>query len=160
MAEGDYFWRVSAITGKPGPVKPVKQEGFLFPGTILSRCWTPSDGEIVEYKDGPPLIVFTWEPHRLAESYILELSDRSDFSKVLKRIDSRVVNFSYQWEGSMKPGDSKTLYWRVTATGGPRGWQGRRSDSSHFIVKRGDRLDPPRLVYPDRWEKHEPVARR
>ena len=148
MAEGDYFWRVSVIHEKTGTRETSETRRFSVSLDNPFALLGPPDGEILEYKDTPPLIVFTWEPHRLTASYILEISDRSDFSYVLKRIDSRVVDFSYQWERSMKPGESKTLYWRVTATGGPRGWRGRRSDSSHFILKRGDRLDPPRLVYP------------
>jgi hypothetical protein len=148
MTGGDYFWRVSAVNRETGSRETSETRRFSVSMDDHFALLAPGDGEIVAYKDAPPWIIFTWEPHRLAESYILEISDRSDFSNMLKRIESRVVNFSYQWEGNMKPGDSKPLFWRVTATGGPRGWPGRRSDSSHFIVKRGDRLDSPRLVYP------------
>lgn len=148
LPEGNYFWRVTAENPEAGARKTSETGCFSVYRDDHFALLSPSNGESVEYKDGPPLIAFTWEPHRLAALYILELSDRSDFSKIVKRIDTRVVNFSYQWERGMKPGDRATIYWRVTATGGPGNWQGRRSDVGRFIVKRGDRLNPPRLVYP------------
>jgi hypothetical protein len=148
MPEGDYFWRVSAVDRETGTRETSGTGRFSVSRDDSFALLGPPDGEMVKYKDAPPMVVFTWEPHRLAESYILEVSERSDFSVLLKRIESRVVNFSYQWERRLEPGEGKTLYWRVTAAGGPRGWPGRRSDSRRFMVKRIDRLNQPLLVYP------------
>jgi hypothetical protein len=148
LTEGDYFWRVSVNNPENGTRETSETRRFAVSRDDPFALVSPSDGEVVEYNNRPPLIIFTWQPHRLAGSYVLELSEKSDFSDVLKKIDSRVVNFSFQWDKGMKPGERRTLYWRVTATGGPRSWRGRKSESSRFIVKRGDRLMPPRLVYP------------
>lgn len=149
FAEGEYFWRVSVQDDERGTGETSETRRFSIcrddPFSLLS----PSKGETIEYKNEAPMITFAWEPHPLASSYALEVSERKDFSNLIKRIDSRIVNFSWQWKNTLKPGKGVTLYWRVTAAGGPGGWKGKRSDTGHFTLKRSDRLQPPRLVYPE-----------
>lgn len=148
LPEGDYFWRVSVKNAKHGPRETSETRRFAVLKDGPFALLGPAEGEIIEYKDEPPLINFTWEPHRLASTYALEISDRGDFSRIVKKIDSSVVNVSYPYDRSMNPGDDVKLYWRVTAIGGPQSWQGRKSDSRRFIVRRGESVKQPKLVYP------------
>jgi hypothetical protein len=153
MPEGDYFWRVSA-KNREGVKREISEtRRFTVSRDASLKLLNPSDGETVEYADEPPLIAFTWEPHRLASSYALELSDRNDFSRIIKKIDSKAVNFSCQWDQNLRPREARTFYWRVTAGGGPKNWPGKRSTGRHFIVKRTDHLTPPRLVFPTDGKK-------
>ncbi|MBN1497309.1 MAG: hypothetical protein JXA07_11105 [Spirochaetes bacterium] len=148
LPDGNYFWRVSLKNPENGMREVSETRRFAVFRDSAFALLSPSDGEQLEYKIDPPLIMFTWEPHKLAGAYRLEISDRRDFSRLVKNIDSRVVNFSWQWERDRDAGQATELYWRVTATGGPKGWPGRRSEVRRLTVKRVDRLRPPRLVYP------------
>ncbi|MBN2078930.1 MAG: hypothetical protein JW838_08185 [Spirochaetes bacterium] len=153
LPEGEYYWRVSLPD--PEASSRVTSETGRFAVTVdgTFALLSPADGGTVEYGNAPPLIPFLWEPHPLADSYLLEISEVRDFSNVVARIDSRVVNVSYRWKRALKPGEEVLLHWRVAARGSTQGWRGRRSGTGRFVVRRIEALTPPRLVYPADGEK-------
>jgi hypothetical protein len=148
MPEGNYYWRVRLAGGEPGT--PVSSETRTFSVTRDSpiRLYSPANGETLEYSVNPPLVAFTWESGRLASQYVLEISESEDFSRPLKKFESRTDNFSYQWERDMKPGSSRTYYWRVKAGNRALKWTGITSATSSFKIKKSGELSPPVLVTP------------
>ena len=161
LPEGNYYWRVSA--GDPHTSQTDRSEPGRF--SVLKDdplvLKTPPDGEMLDYSSERPFLNFSWEPHLVAASYRLDISDREDFSAIIKSIDTRVVNVSYQWEKDILPGKAGTYYWRVSTGRDIPGWGGRTSVARSFSIQRTRRITPPQLVSPrDKMKICRPCAAR
>lgn len=150
---GDYFWRVSRNDPATGRRATSETRRFSVIQDSPLKLLNPQDGEVVEYVDELPSIGFSWKEHRYADSYTLEVSEKSDFSQRLMNIDSTVVNYTREWEWDVDPGSVKTYYWRITAKNKRLNWPGRMSSAGHFHLKKVDRLNRPVLVAPRDREK-------
>ncbi len=148
VPRGNYFWRVSAIDRRNLAPELSETGRFTVIGDGPLVLLAPADGEIMDYTSERPLIVFAWETHPIASSYSLELSDRPDFSSVVKKIHSRVVNLTCQLEQEMMRGKTRTYYWRVSAGRDLPGWGGRTSTIRHFSIQKTGAIKPPQLVSP------------
>lgn len=148
VPRGAYYWRVSATD----PVSKMSERSETGRFTVLRDgplvLLAPVDGEILDYAIERPRIVFAWEPHPVASSYRLEISERPDFSGTVKRIDTRVVNLACQLDREVMRGRARTYYWRVSAGRDLPDWTGRTSDVRRFSIQRTGAITPPQLVSP------------
>jgi hypothetical protein len=152
LPDGSYFWRVSATDqhtkttdrSVPSRLMILKDD----PIVLLS----PPDGKILDYASERPFLNFAWEPHRIASSYKLEISESADFSSILKKIDTRVLNLSYQWERDLSLG-VHTYYWRISAGRDLADWRGRTSAVRSFSIHKIRNINPPQLVSPGDYKK-------
>lgn len=110
---------------------------------------TPRDGDIFEYSTAPPLIQFSWSRVPGVGSYLLEIADKADFSHMVKRVRSRVVNFSYRVDGRDGAASVRKLYWRVTAKKGSPDRVAKDGRAYSFTIIKKAATEPPKLVSPD-----------
>jgi hypothetical protein len=161
LPDESYFWRVSVNAS--GALKTERSEPGRF--TVLRDgpvvLLAPADEEMLDYAAERPQIVFSWEPHPIATSYRLEISDRSDFSNIIRKFDTRVVNLTCPWERDVPPGGVRTFFWRVSAVRDGGDWNGRTSDLRSFSIQKVRKLYPAQLVSPrDRKKICRPCADR
>jgi hypothetical protein len=145
---GSYYWRVSATdphTTKTDISEPCRLSILKDDPIVLLN---PPDGEVLDYTSERPSLYFSWEPHRIASSYRLEISETADFSGNIKKIDTRVVNVTYRWEKDFAPARVGTYYWRVSAGQEQPDWQGRTSTARSFSIQKIRNITPPQLVSP------------
>lgn len=118
FAEGIYYWRVQGA-----PLADVRKFRIIrLPVVQLQR---PAAGESLTLS-GSPFAVFSWTESRLAESYILQISPSSDFSKDVTEKTLRRTSVSL-------PLPAGTYYWRVEARGALSG-SNRTSEVASFHV--------------------------
>ncbi len=141
ITEGRYYWRVSALSRENISSTSITASLTLIkPLPIVAL--TPSAGEVISGR--PSSINFSWRDPNSGDSYLLEISDRSDFRSIKQSIMSTasVVELKTPVEGD--------YFWRVLL----KDSSGRivtQSSTREFVIP--GELKTPELVYPKDNEK-------
>ena len=144
LPEGSYFWRVSALKG----------ENSSGSSTVLPLVITkpveivtvhPERGQIL-YKR-PEVINFRWNDPNKGKKYLVEISEKNDFRKIIMRLESDAGSVTGETPGA------GAFFWRVLLKDGS-GKVIAKSAASGFSIPA--ELRAPVLITPGQNEKVVP----
>jgi len=107
IATGTYFWRIEGIDAGGIPHASAERS-FIITDAEKITTVSPADGGIVSVTDNRDTVQFTWNDPNRGRMYRLELSDKSDFSRILSSHASTATSLS---AAGIPRG---TFYWRVS----------------------------------------------
>lgn len=124
LPEGKYYWRVSAFNGSiTSGYSEIAMLRVTRPATIFALF--PHDGAVLPER--PAEIKYTWNDPNNGSSYIVEISDRSDFRNIKQSLESSVAGIT-----AVSPGVG-IHYWRVRLVD-EKGFPVARSAATEFSI--------------------------
>lgn len=112
---GTFFFSIQSLgkNGQPlAPSTPARRLDYIFKVPLAQpQLLAPPEQMTFFYQDQKDSqIEFSWNPVRQADSYILQISQDAEFSKIVDAQVTSQTNFSF------RPRVQGKLYWRVKAT--------------------------------------------
>lgn len=138
LAEGNYFWRVSALSGGEISATSVTAPLHLIrPVQIIAV--SPLPGAVLS--DKPANVKFAWRDPNNGGRYTLEISDRKDFRNIKQRQQSSIP------ETEIKSPGEGNFFWRVILKDSSEHTIAQSSANEFFIP--GDLRTPIQLIPKD-----------
>ncbi|MCB1201251.1 MAG: FecR domain-containing protein [Leptospiraceae bacterium] len=140
LSEGNYYWRVRA-RGKTASEDQTSETRRIsvYPNLPIAAM-TPAQNQNFSYQNEPVAVTFSFTKNSLANSYILQISEKADMSN--PRTETLLTNF---YTAKFSEG---TYYWRVSAKV-PEGAQNISTELRTFKVIKNTALQPPQLRSPN-----------
>ncbi len=104
LPEGNYYWRVSALSGDESPTTSITALLLLI-GPLQIIAVNPASGVVMFNK--PDTINFSWRDPNNGEKYLVEISDSSSFRNIKQSRESTVQELHME-----SPGKGN-FFWRV-----------------------------------------------
>lgn len=144
IPEGSYFWRISALRGE---IRSDKSDpaSLVITKPVQITLISPQAGTIL-YKR-PEVINFAWKDPNQGEKYLVEISERNDFSRLSMSLESDLHNVTGESPGA------GSYFWRVVLKD-KTGKIIARSPASDFSIPA--ELRAPVLIIPKDNEKIMP----
>jgi hypothetical protein len=104
IVEGEYYWRVSAKRGRSSSERS-DTALLLITKPVQIALMSPQAGTVLYRR--PEVINFMWRDPNKGEKYLVEISERSDFSRLSMSLESDLQNVTGESPGA------GSYYWRV-----------------------------------------------
>ncbi len=104
---GVYYWRLSAVNRASGKTEYSESRKLNIIYSAPVKPFSPTQGESVAYFLSNSSVAFSWSENEMASGYILEVSDKSDFSNILQTVDTPMQRIALE---NIEPG---VYFWRV-----------------------------------------------
>ena len=104
IPEGSYYWRISAFRGKTGSEKS-ETALLLITKPVQITLVSPQAGSVLFRR--PEVINFSWKDPNQGDKYLVEISERRDFSRMSMVLESDLHSVTGESPGA------GTYFWRV-----------------------------------------------
>lgn len=148
LPDGVYYWRLSPANQKSRDLASSNSRKFSIIRQTPLVLLNPVNGTKIEYVSSLPFVQFSWQNKEHASSYKIEISDKKDFSKIIKSVDTQVTRFGFKWEQDLKTIKSVKYYWRVKTSSSLSDLPEQTSPVFNFVVVKKKNIEPPSLVSP------------
>ncbi|WP_411824750.1 FecR domain-containing protein [Leptospira sp. 'Mane'] len=142
LKEGTYYWRVKTKDPKTSKWESSDTGKFFVAKDEPLRLDSPSNASEYRFVTNPPLVGFSWTKLNTARSYKFEISDSSQFSNILKSLETEATTISLD---DLKEG---TYHWRVTAHSSFPGSPDKKTSPHSLIIKKDDSYPAPTIIRP------------
>lgn len=140
--EGTYYWRVKVKDPKTDKWESSDVGKFFVAKDEPLRLDTPSNQTEFNYVSEPPLINFSWAKITTARGYKFELSDTSQFTHLVKSLETEANTLSFD---DLAAGE---YHWRITAHSSFPGSPDKKAGPNHFKIKKNESYPAPHLIRP------------
>jgi outer membrane protein assembly factor BamB len=153
LGPGVYYWRLSAINKSSGKTEysEIRKINIIYTAPV--KHLAPLPGESVVYSLSNNSINFSWSENEMASGYILEVSDSSDFSSILKSADTALRRIALE---NIEPGE---YFWRIKSRINAGGTETEKlSAPTKFSVERKAEFSRPKLIRPAEGDKIDRIV--
>jgi hypothetical protein len=143
LNSGDYYWRVKSLKGALSNVRK-----FSVINEKPSVVIAPRNSEVFRFIKKEPLITFSWQGSRIANSYSIEIASDKSMKKIIKKIQSFQTRISVD---SLAEG---VYFWRVVNNYNFGEIENPvATEPSQFSITKGKNVEPVALISPANGEK-------